>query len=102
MQETTINCAPGPWTIETSTTPGGNGTRNLYINDRNGRKIAAVWGKEGGEKETTAAIMIAAPELLKLLKEFMSVTDPLFSYNFKSFLVVREKASALIKKIERK
>lgn len=59
--------APAPWSYEASGKPGGNGDFNIYVIDKNKRKIAAVWGKRG-EKEATAAVLMAAPGLLELLK----------------------------------
>lgn len=63
-----MNHAPTPWGFEASGKPGGNGDLNYYIVDKDKRKIAAVWGKRG-EKEATAAMMIAAPEMFKALAQ---------------------------------
>lgn len=55
--------APAPWDWEATGFATTNGACHLYIVDANGRKIAAVWGK-GGEKEATAILLAAAPDLL--------------------------------------
>ena len=59
--------APPPWDWAPSGSPGGNGDFNVYITDKNGRKIAAVYGKRG-EKEKTCDLLSAAPKLLEALK----------------------------------
>lgn len=51
--------APGPWTLAERGKHGSHGIKNLYVLDANGRVIAAVWGKPG-EREATAALMVAA------------------------------------------
>lgn len=61
------NPAPAPWQTIESGSPGGNGDFNLYVMDRDQRKIAAVWGKRG-EKEWTGALIAAAPDLLAACK----------------------------------
>lgn len=63
--------APAPWSYAKSGSMGGSGDFNLYITDKDGRKIAAVWGKRG-EKERTAALMIAAPDILAAAKSAMT------------------------------
>lgn len=60
--------APAPWDFTASGKPGSNGDLNIYITDKTGRKIAAVWGKRE-EKELTACLMISAPDLLSAVKE---------------------------------
>jgi hypothetical protein len=55
--------APAPWNVEFSGKPGGNGDLNMYVVDKDGRKIAAVWGKRG-EKEATACVVSMSPNLL--------------------------------------
>lgn len=56
--------APHPWDWLGSGKPGSNGLYNVYITDLNGRKIAAVWGKEAGaEKVWTASLIAEAPAL---------------------------------------
>lgn len=42
--------------------PGSNGDFYVYLRDANDRKIVGVWGKRG-EKEATAALIAAAPDL---------------------------------------
>jgi len=61
------NLAPAPWDSEASGKPGGNGDFNVYIVDAAGRKIATIWGKRG-EKEWTAALVTAAPDLLAYVR----------------------------------
>lgn len=62
-----VEHAPAPWDFEASGKPGSNGDLNIYVVDKNKRKIAAVWGKRE-EKELTASLMISAPDLLALAK----------------------------------
>lgn len=54
--------APPPWKIQFSGEPGSHGDRNMYMVDKDGRKIAAVWGKRG-EKEATGQLMTSAPDM---------------------------------------
>lgn len=49
---------PTPWDWITSGTPSGNGHFHAYLVDGNGRKIAAIWGKDG-EKALIANHIIA-------------------------------------------
>jgi hypothetical protein len=56
--------APHPWDWLGSGKPGSNGIYNVYITDLDGRKIAAVWGKEANEEKVwTASLMAEAPAL---------------------------------------
>ena len=61
--------AEAPWDILFAGTPSNNGSAHVYVIDRGGRKIAAVWGKQE-EKEQTACLMSAAPELLELVFQY--------------------------------
>lgn len=54
--------APWPYSCEASGRPGSNGDHNLYLIDKNKRKIAAIWGKRG-EKEATAALLMSSGDL---------------------------------------
>lgn len=59
-----VKFAPHPWDWQGSGKPGSNGLYNVYVIDREGRKIAAVWGKEAGdEKMWTASLIAEAPAL---------------------------------------
>lgn len=62
-----IKPAPGPydWLAIGANASGGF---HLYVTDINGRKIAAVWGSHP-EKEATARVFAAAPEMLAELKK---------------------------------
>lgn len=61
---TTPPFAPHPWDWLGSGKPGSNGLSNVYVTDLNGRKIAAVWGKEAlAEKIWTVALIAEAPTL---------------------------------------
>lgn len=58
--------ASAPFDWQSSGLPGSNGLFNIYVTDKDGRKIAAVWGKPG-EKEATANLFVAAPALVTAL-----------------------------------
>ena len=58
-----------PWDWDASGKPDSNGDFNLYIVDANKRKIAAIWGKRN-EKENTARLIAAAPDLLSLACQY--------------------------------
>ena len=53
------NAAPRPWRIAFSKTGSNNGKPHVYIEDANGRKIMAVWGKDD-EKMQTAMLVLQA------------------------------------------
>lgn len=57
---------PGPWRSDRAEKPGSNGDFYVFIRDATDRKIAGVWGRRG-EKEATAALIAAAPELYAAL-----------------------------------
>lgn len=73
--------APAPWDFEASGKPGSNSDLNIYVVDVNRRKIAAVWGKRD-EKEATACMMIAAPDLYMALKRILQDSDRLTESEF--------------------
>ena len=50
--------APRPWHSEWSGTFTGNGSYHIYLVDANGRKIAAIWGKQD-EKLATAELILS-------------------------------------------
>ena len=56
--------APTPWRWTASGKPTGKSLArfHIYVEDKDGRKIAAVWGRDG-EQEATANLMVAAPAL---------------------------------------
>ena len=58
--------APTPWRWTCSGKPTGKSLArfHIYVEDNSGRKIAAVWGRDG-EREATANLMVAAPTLKK-------------------------------------
>lgn len=62
-----VKAAPGPYQAEMSGKAGSNGDFNMYLVDKNGRKIAAVWGKRG-EKEATGRLLMACHDMLSVLK----------------------------------
>jgi hypothetical protein len=59
--------APAPYDWLASGKPGSNGDFNLYVTDKSGRKIAAIWGKRG-EREATAKLFVFAPRMLAALR----------------------------------
>jgi hypothetical protein len=56
--------APTPWRWSVSGKPTGKSLArfHIYVEDKDGRKIAAVWGKDG-EREATANLLVAAPTM---------------------------------------
>ena len=50
---------PFPWDWICAAFPTNNATSHIYLTDANGRKIAAIWGREG-EKELTADYILKA------------------------------------------
>ena len=54
-----IAAAPLPYSLDVARRQTDNGVMHIYIVDANGRKIAAIWGKEG-EKEATANLILNA------------------------------------------
>lgn len=74
-KHTSEQFAPAPWDWTPSGSPSGNGDFNLYITDKNGRKIAAVYGRRG-EKEKTCNLIAAAPEMLEALKDWIDWLTP--------------------------
>ncbi len=64
MVEKKVAPAPAPWSWTPTGKPkGSNAGLYTVVRDRTGRNIAGVWGR-CGERELTAQIMSAAPELL--------------------------------------
>ena len=63
--------APAPFNVEWSGSVTKNGSQHVYIVDANRRKIAAIWGPSA-EKEGTAALFMAAPEMLAALKQYIA------------------------------
>lgn len=61
--------APTPWRWTCSGKPTGKSLArfHIYVEDNSGRKIAAVWGRDG-EREATANLMVAAPALRDALQ----------------------------------
>ena len=57
---------PGPLGWVHSMTTTANGGFHCYLTDADGRKIAALWGKEA-EKVANAHLFAAAPALLEAL-----------------------------------
>ena len=55
--------APGPYDWRRIGRAGSHGLYNIFLTDKDGRKIAAVWGRPD-EKEATADLLAAAPDLL--------------------------------------
>jgi len=51
---------PRPWRKVYASTFSGNGTFPLYLVAADGRKICSVWGKEDGERQETADLIIKA------------------------------------------
>lgn len=49
-----------PWRKQYAKTFSGNGSFPLYLVDATGRKIGIIWGREDGEKEETADLIIRA------------------------------------------
>lgn len=76
--------APGPYDWLASGKPGGNGDFNVYLIDRDGRKIAAVWGKRG-EKERTVALLAAASEMYTALVAAEAFVAAIRDNNTESF-----------------
>ena len=60
----TAQPAPTPWRWSASGKPTGKSLArfHIYVEDKDGRKIAAVWGKDG-EREATANLLVAAPTM---------------------------------------
>jgi hypothetical protein len=67
--------APKPWGWQTSGKPGGNGDLNVYVIDRDDRKIAAVWGRRG-EKGWTASLISLAPDFYAFAEQRAAEGDP--------------------------
>jgi hypothetical protein len=59
--------AHGPYEWTVSGKLGSNGEFNAYVIDKDGRKIAAVWGKRD-EKAATAHLLSASADLLAAAK----------------------------------
>jgi hypothetical protein len=55
--------APLPYQIEISSTPSNNGHYHLYLIDANGRRIAAIWGREKEKMATAERLVDAANRL---------------------------------------
>lgn len=51
--------APGPFDTLEIGVHSASGGCHIYLTDKNGRKIAAIWGK-ADEKAYTAALIVAA------------------------------------------
>lgn len=68
-----LNPAPAPWDWN-SIHANASGGFHLYIVDKDGRKIAAVWGK-AGEKIATANLMRAAPDLREALNDLLTAAE---------------------------
>ena len=68
--------APTPWRWTTAGKPTGKSLAryHIYVEDKDGRKIAAVWGKDF-EREATANLMVAAPALRDALRAVIRVAD---------------------------
>jgi hypothetical protein len=68
--------APPPWRWTASGKPGGRALArfHIYVEDCNGRKIAAVWGKDG-EREATANLLVAAPIMKAALLDIGDLAD---------------------------
>lgn len=60
---------PFPWDWVAANFPTGNARYHIYLTDATGRKIAAIWGREG-EKE------IIADHILKAVTAYVAVTTP--------------------------
>lgn len=65
--------APGPYDWTASAEPSRSGF-HVYLVDANGRKIAAIWGKEG-EKAATAAFLARAPMMLDTLRLILPMLE---------------------------
>ena len=63
-----MTAAPGPYEYQMVGTPGQFRSCHVYLIDKTGRKIAAVWGKRE-EIEDTAQLLAAAHDMLDALKE---------------------------------
>jgi hypothetical protein len=63
-----------PWNIEWASTLAGGDVGHVYIVDASGRKITAIWGKTE-EKEFTARLIAAAPDLYAALVGVIAVAD---------------------------
>lgn len=50
---------PMPWDWIAAAFPTNNAKTHIYLTDATGRKIAAIWGREG-EKELTADLILKA------------------------------------------
>ena len=70
--------APTPWRWSASGKPTGKSLArfHIYVEDKDGRKIAAVWGKDG-EREATANLLVAAPVLRDALRNLLNAGDTL-------------------------
>lgn len=55
--------APGPYDWRRIGRAGSHGLYNIFLTDKDGRNIAGVWGRPN-EKEATADLLAAAPDLL--------------------------------------
>ena len=69
--------APTPWRWSASGKPTGKSLArfHIYVEDKDGRKIAAVWGKDG-EREATANLLVAAPALRDALRKVVGCAYP--------------------------
>lgn len=54
---------PGPYQLEASATFTNNGHGHLYLVDRHGRKIAALWGKDDEKQALGELIMDARAKI---------------------------------------
>ena len=69
--------APTPWRWTASGKPTGKSLArfHIYVEDKDGRKIAAVWGRDG-EREATANLLVAAPVLRDALRKVVGCAYP--------------------------
>ena len=88
----TAQPAPTPWRWSASGKPTGKSLArfHIYVEDKDGRKIAAVWGKDG-EREATANLLVAAPTLRDALRHLLA--ESYANWNMPMALIEEAKAA---------
>lgn len=73
-----MKSAPGPFSFGEKGNRGGFGVQTLCVMDAKGRNIATVYGKENGEKLSTAKLFAASHQMFEFIKGVHAGGDPDF------------------------